>query len=309
MADNPKAAWPKTPDGTTDWQVVFEDPDAGFIPLILKGQSPDAIKMGATVIIQKLFTRRNDADLCAQFITRLGDVITTADGDMNRISTAVAALLREIKDERIELAHVYIERKKAGAALDRRASLWWKIDKLLQPKILIPLGGVLVLSLAGLVFMMLQSTLGPTSEVTRGTPGTESQPGATPEEGADDDDPYAKPLPIWFKTLRWPLTSVHTTDRPQYYSVTLYVRNWDHKIDVCRRLPTVMDRFYQAFNDAMPPRRAAKKKEMRAVERIIKDSINRILPASYVKNVTVARYGTKDFHVASRPPYCKSPSY
>ena len=70
-----------------------------------------------------------------------------------------------------------------------------------------------------------------------------------------------------------------------------------------------MDRFYQAFNDAMPPRRAAKKKEMRAVERIIKDSINRILPASYVKNVTVARYGTKDFHVASRPPYCKSPSY
>jgi len=161
MADSPKAAWPKTPDGTTDWQVVFEDPTAGFIPLILKGQSPEAIKMGATVIIQKLFTRRNDVDLCAQYITRLGDIITTADGDMERISFRVSMLLREIKDERIELARVYVERKQAGAALDRRASLWWKVDKLLHPKILIPLGVVLVAVLAGLVFMMLQTTLSP----------------------------------------------------------------------------------------------------------------------------------------------------
>lgn len=313
MADNPKAAWPKTPDGTTDWQVVFEDPAAGFIPLVLKGQSPDAIKMAATVIIQKLFTRRNDADLCAQFITRLGDIITTANGDMERIRLSVGVLLREIKDERIELARVYVERKKAGAAIDRRASLWWKIDKLLQPKILIPMGGVLVSVLAALVFMMLQSTLGPTSEVARGTTSTEPQPKFAPEVGTgaspEVDDPYAKPLPIWFKTLRWPLTKAHTTDRPQYYSATLYVKNWDQKIEVCRRLPTVMDRFYLAFNDAMPPQRAARKKEMRAVERIIKDSINRLLPANYVQDVTVARYGTKDFRVASRPPYCKSPNY
>lgn len=311
MADNPKAAWPKTPDGTTDWQVVFEDPTAGFIPIVLTGQSPDAIKMAATVIIQKLFTRRNDVDLCAQYITRLGDIITSANGKMDVIGTAVSGLLREIKDERIELARVYVERKKAGAALDRRASLWWKIDKILRPKILIPLGLLLVASLAGLVFMMLQSTLVPAPEIDPNKPQTsltapsvEFAPELAPEDGAPD----AKPLPIWFKTVSWPLATAHTSDRPQYYSVTLFVKNWDHKIDVCRRLPTVMDRFYLAFNDAMPPYRAARKKEMQAVERVIKDSINRLLPANYVIDAKVARYGTREFHVASRPPYCKSPS-
>jgi len=311
MSDNPKAAWPKTPDGTTDWQVVFEDPTAGFIPMVLKGQSPDAIKMATTVVIQKLFTRRNDVDLCAQYINRLGDIVTSAGGNMATINTAVSGLLREIKDERIELARVYIERKKAGAALDRRASLWWKIDKILHPKVLIPLGIVLVASLAGLVFMMLQTTLSPTAEIARDAPKTSlTGPiiGIAPDQPLEAEDPDAKPIPIWFKSLRWPLSSVHTTDRPQYYSVTLYVKNWDHKIDVCRRLPTVMDRFYQAFNDALPPRRAAKKKEMRAVERVIKDSINRLLPASYVIDAKVARYGTREFHVASRPPYCKSPN-
>lgn len=315
MADNPKAAWPKTPDGTTDWQVVFEDPTAGFIPMVLKGQSPDAIKMAATVIIQKLFTRRNDVDLCAQFITRLGDIVTSADGNMATIGTAVSGLLREIKDERIELARVYIERKKAGAALDRRASLWWKIDKILHPKVLIPLGIVLVASLAGLVFMMLQSTLSPQAspkaDVAQGAPKTSltgPMIGVIPDQPLEADDPDAEPIPIWFKTLRWPLISDDTANRPQYYSVTLYVKNWDHKIDVCRRLPTVMDRFYQAMNDAMPPSRVAKKKEMRAAERVIKDSINRLLPASYVIDAKLARYGTREFHVASRPPYCKSPN-
>ncbi len=311
MADNPKAAWPKTPDGTTDWQVVFEDPTAGFIPMVLKGQSPDAVKMAATVIIQKLFTRRNDTDLCTQYITRLDDIVTSANGNMDAVNKAVSGLLREIKDERIELARVYVERKKAGAALDRRASVWWKIDKILQPKILIPLGGLLVAALAGLVFMMLQTTLSPTAKVARDAPKTSlTGPiiGIAPDQPLEAEDPDAKPIPIWFKSLRWPLSTAHTTDRPQYYSVTLYVKKWDHKIDVCRRLPTVMDRFYLAFNDTLPPRRAAKKKEMQAVERVIKDSINRLLPASYVIDAKVARYGTREFHVASRPPYCKSPN-
>jgi len=309
MADDPKATWPKTPDGTTDWQVVFEDPTTGFIPLITKAQSSAALQMSATVIIQKLFTRRNDADLCAQLIARLGTIVAQANGDMAKVNADVTILMREIKDQRIELARVFVERKEAGAAIDRRASLWWKIDKILRPKVLIPVGGVFILALAGLVFMMLQSTLSPKEPPIReaaasslATPTIQSQKPPPPKKAS-------KTFPIWFKTLRWPLMSAHTQNRPQYYSVTLFVRQADHKIEICRLLPTIMDRFYLSFNDMMPPARMARKKELIAVGRTIKDYVNRILPASYVTNVQVARYGTRDFHVAARPPYCKSPSH
>lgn len=134
MADNPKAAWPKTPDGTTDWEVVFEDPTSGFIPLIVQAQSAEALKMSATVIIEKLFTRRNDTDQRELMIARLGELVKEHGADLDVTRTAVSDLMREIKDERIEKARVYVERKRAGASIDRRAGLWWKIDKFLEPR-------------------------------------------------------------------------------------------------------------------------------------------------------------------------------
>lgn len=165
MADNPKAAWPKTPDGTTDWEVVFEDPTSGFIPLIVQAQSAEALKMSATVIIEKLFTRRNDTDQRELMIARLGELVKEHGADLDVTRTAVSDLMREIKDERIEKARVYVERKRAGASIDRRAGLWWKIDKFLEPKVLLPIGALFVLVLSAIVYFALQSTLGPSQDI------------------------------------------------------------------------------------------------------------------------------------------------
>jgi len=55
-----KAAWPKTPDGTTDWEVVFEDPQTGFIQLIAQSPSAETLRLTTTVVIDKLFTRRGN---------------------------------------------------------------------------------------------------------------------------------------------------------------------------------------------------------------------------------------------------------
>ena len=318
MAENPKAAWPRTPDGTTDWEYVFEDPSSGFIPLISQVQSPEALRMGATVILEKLFTRKNDVEERTRLIALLNTTID-AGGEINGLIAKVADLMRDVKDERIEKARVYIERKQAGAAIDRRAGMFWKLDTFLKPAVLIPLGSVFVAALAGLVYLLLSSTLGPTENVAE-TPQTQTelrqaelnQQKEAAKNAAPVDTPEAEaepePLPIMFQTMRWPLTTQYTTDKPQYYSVILYVKVWAHKTEVCRRLPTVMDRFYTSFSDVMPPQRPARAEELDAVAAEIKGAINALLPEPYILDAAVARYGTKGFRIAARPPYCWTPN-
>lgn len=319
MADNPKAAWPKTPDGTTDWEYVFEDASSGFIPLIAQVQSPEALQMGATVILEKLFTRKNDEDERTRLIGELNAIIK-GGGSIDNLMAQVARLMREVKDERIEKARVYLERKQAGAAIDRRAGMFWKLDTFLKPKVLIPLVVVFVLMLSGLVYLLLHSTLSPGTDLAGNT--------LTPAELAIQDAakkaaeeaaataastdalpaPEPEPIPVLFQTLRWPLSTEFTTDKPQYYSVVLYVRNWDQKVEICRRLPAVMDRFYTSFSDDMPAGRPAKQEELDAVAAKVKQGINALLPEPFVLDAAVARYGTREFRIAPRPPYCMSPN-
>jgi flagellar basal body-associated protein FliL len=111
-----------------------------------------------------------------------------------------------------------------------------------------------------------------------------------------------------FKTLRWPLATQFTTDRPQYYSVVLYVKTFDQKVEICRRLPAVMDRFYTSFSDSMPANRPARTEEMHALEKEIVSGINALMNDTYVSDASVGRYGTHEFRIAPRPPYCWTPN-
>lgn len=315
MAENPKAAWPRTPDGTTDWEYVFEDASSGFIPLISQVQSPEALRMGGTVILEKLFTRKNDVEERTRLIALLNTTID-GGGEIDALIAKVADIMRGVKDERIEKARVYIERKSAGAAIDRRAGMFWKLDTFLKPAVLIPLGGFFVIALAGLVYLLLHSTLGPNADVAETPPTQAEQDQQAQEKAAQEAEAAAEettqvepePLPVLFQTLRWPLTTQYTTDKPQYYSVILYVKVWDHKTEICRRLPAVMDRFYTSFSDAMPAGRKARAEELDAVAQEIKEGINALLPEPYVLNAAVARYGTREFRIAPRAPYCWTPN-
>ena len=317
MADNPKAAWPKTPDGTTDWEYVFEDPATGFIPLIAQAQSAEALDMIATIILQKLFSRQNDVDELHLHIAHLAS-ITEAGGSVESMTAQINDLMRKVKNERIEKARVYVERKKAGAAIDRRSGLLWKIDKLLKPSVLIPLGGVLVLALSGLVYLMLQSALGTGTtiadavvemdQIMKQSAEDDTEEASLPPPDAEQPAPEVKPILVLFQSVRWPQVAQFTTDKPQYYSVVLSVKNWEQKVEICRRLPAVMDRFYSSFSEVMPPNRPARDAEIDALEKDIVGAINAILPESYVTEAAVARYGTREFRISPRPPYCSSPN-
>ena len=110
--------WPETPDGVTDWQVVFEDGQTGLIGLITRAHSTDALRQSTAVLIEKLFTRKNDAAEVARYMTRL-DAIIAAEPDGSKAS--ITGLLREIKHDRIKKAERYVAGKKRKTDTDRRA--------------------------------------------------------------------------------------------------------------------------------------------------------------------------------------------
>ena len=116
------AGRPRTPKGTTDWELVFEDEKTGFIPLIAQAHSPGALKECATLVILKLFSRKGDLPEVEHFATELAAIIPDEPGeeDMAAMRDGVSALLREIKDERIRIAADYLAGKKKGK--ERRVS-------------------------------------------------------------------------------------------------------------------------------------------------------------------------------------------
>jgi len=313
MSDQSKTSWPKTVDGTTDWEVVFEDSAIGFIPLILKSQTPVMVEKTATIIIQKLFTRRSDVEFSQILISRLNTIVTS-DDDLPRMHENVAVLMREIKNERIEKARVYIERQNSGAAIDRRSGIFWKINALLSPKIMIPLGLALVTALSGIVYFMLQTTLVPVEDHTAKYGQTKSigettKPKTTVTNANKTNEPATKPdpIPIWLKTVRWPFDPSAPSDHSVFYSVILYVADYDVKVQVCTALPTVMDGIYVAFNQSMPQIRPARVDEMVKTEFDVQKTLNGSLGHKVIEKVVIAKYGTKEFRAASLPPYCRSP--
>jgi len=321
MVQTDKPAWPRTPDGTTNWEVVFESPDTGLIPLIAKAQSVEALHLSTTVVIEKLFTRRGDEDAVRILKHQLETLLNT-EGDFTSKQTGVTQLLRDIKETRIEKARIYLERKRAGAAIDRRAGLMWKIDFLLRPRVLIPVGLIFVMLLSGIVFALLQSTIGgpavpvamaPSDQTAPEEPGTGSPAADKPKpvdptiQAPDTPPPPPEPIKIWLKTLRWPLSSLSANERPQYFSVILYVDTWDDKVQVCRYTVKVMDKLYLAFNHVLPQDRRASNIELEELGGLIPSALNLIFEQKLVKKAEIFRYGQEGYKAATLPPYCQSP--
>ncbi len=122
MPDKEERSWPLAPDGTTDWELVFEDEETGLIALIEQAQTTKALRQCAVVVIDQLFIRKNDASNRVTFCSEL-DSIVSAQGvalDAGQVRTGVSALLRRIKDERINKAADYVARQKTGETGEER---------------------------------------------------------------------------------------------------------------------------------------------------------------------------------------------
>ena len=118
----PNLNWPKTADGTTDWEVVFEDAGTGFVSLIAQARTAEALRECTKLVILKLFTRDSDGAMVEKFTADLDVIISAMSGPDELVDTRdrVIGLLREIKGDRLQRAEAYVALKKAKKDVERR---------------------------------------------------------------------------------------------------------------------------------------------------------------------------------------------
>jgi len=115
MDETSNRHWPKTPDGVTDWERVFEDPDTGLIAIACRPGTPDELKSTVIVIIKKLFKRDSDQAVAGKLITYVDKVIPDSAPieAMDTLRANTTKVMRRIKEDRIRRATAYAEAKKA----------------------------------------------------------------------------------------------------------------------------------------------------------------------------------------------------
>ncbi len=113
MTETAKPSWPKLPNGTTDWEAVFEDPVSGLIPLIGQARTAAALRQCTALVIEQLHTRKNDPDVVARFISQLDEMVPdgTPEAMLPKISAAISGILRQIKDDRVAKAAAHVSAK------------------------------------------------------------------------------------------------------------------------------------------------------------------------------------------------------
>ncbi len=106
-----KKTWPKTEAGTIDWEVVFENPETGLIPLISGAKSAGALRDSALAVIKLLYTQKDDPPEIKRFTVELQSLIPddTPEHFLPRLVEGVTAILRQIKDERIRKTEEFID--------------------------------------------------------------------------------------------------------------------------------------------------------------------------------------------------------
>jgi len=122
MAIPEKSAWPKSVDGTTDWQLLFEEEETGLIALTGACTTPEQLKQQAEAIIQAIFTRKQDASIVAKVKGYL-DKLIPENADPERLPVMlgdVAQMLRKVKDDRIKKAAAFVEKKARQAVRKKR---------------------------------------------------------------------------------------------------------------------------------------------------------------------------------------------
>ena len=106
MTAPPKSGWPRTPNGAIDWETAFEDPQTGFIPLILQARTSPALRECMVAIVTRLYVRKDDPSEVENFVAQLSAILPAqaSPRQLSRIADMMVSILRRIKADRIRLA-------------------------------------------------------------------------------------------------------------------------------------------------------------------------------------------------------------
>lgn len=187
QTNNPTGVPPKlvNPDGTTNWKVVFEDPDQGILAAVSSVRSINQLRTVMANVALLLFKRKRDAEPRAEFTSMINRALD-AIGEQG-IEAAIAriiGILNTEKEMRIEKAALHVKNKETSQSVERRRKSTEEgfLARLFGNPVYVALGigCVLVLFLiGGLVFLQLSSR---TVEEQAEQPAKQQQPSQAEHE-------------------------------------------------------------------------------------------------------------------------------
>lgn len=131
-----KSSWPRTSDGTIDWESVFEDQENGLIPVISTAKTPEGLVNCAAAITETLFSRKSDEDIRAGYTQNLAGISLKNAFDMNVLREQIIGYLRDIKEDRTKRAADWVshksQRSNSDPILNQASTLTDKTEILFQ---------------------------------------------------------------------------------------------------------------------------------------------------------------------------------
>jgi len=261
MGETNKPAFPQTPDGVTDWEKVFEDPDQGLASVIRTAQTSENLRACMMIVIRQLFTRDNDELQVAQLTRQLDDLLAQSGGAVP--TDAAIAMLRQIKAQRQELAQAYLADKKrkkrrknrraAGSAGTKNAIyLLFK-----NPKYFIGLGLILTVLLVGVIAALVIGGAHTAEDADRAEHSADPQKDAADGKDAPEAKPTQQDMPLpEFKPTKQEATMApvavvlrHVTlprslgkwkRGPTHVMPFIFVRGEGDVANLCRQLPHIL---------------------------------------------------------------------
>ena len=116
--------WPKLPDGSIDWMTVFQAPDTGLIAQIAQATTSAQLKDCFAVIINALFSRKNDAEIREAFLTTSEELFGNepADEGLGALQVQLRMIMMRRMNERSQRsrAHIAVNAGKGSAEDEAR---------------------------------------------------------------------------------------------------------------------------------------------------------------------------------------------
>ncbi len=285
MAEAKKPAWPKTPDGTIDWEIVFEDQTSGIIPLIMASNSPAGLYKSAEVVIRQIFTRKNDSEQVVKFLAILNGIIAgqKSDSSFESVKMEVVNLLRRLKSGRIKRANAFLEKKRLEKTEgeerqkpERREKGGLTIRQISDTlfgnkmRILMTVGSIALLLIA---FVSMLTVLG-VVEITS-TEGDEPIPETILESPLEPDEEESEEVPeeepelevireylVIMKPITWYFNVGGTKTKRSFVLPVIGLHDEDDWRTVCAQSPRIMDAVNLALALKIPKDRKATTTDM-----------------------------------------------
>ncbi len=161
--ENKAAARPKTAAGTADWEIIFEDPTNGLIPLVGQANSHKILSACMSVVIDKLFIRQHDEAERDRLIVLLDQLTRGSDdADVTAAREGVISLLRDIKTQRMTKAaqHIAMEHEAKLKDPDRARERRRASGRNWAPIILASVIGLAAVAMVAVLFVLSQGSGG-----------------------------------------------------------------------------------------------------------------------------------------------------